>query len=547
MQRLTLALTLLALAAPIAAQPSSLADPAPVQPISETDSSAPGVLSLSLEEAIQIALERNYAVRTAALDVATARAQVREAWGQVLPSADVASSYTRNLVQANPFAGSDAGGLFDGLNAISWLAFNEDARTDEDPSTEPITLGEFRQRQQEGFDNAGIVIDDGGNPFGVDNQFQSTLSISQTLYNGSAFAAIKGARSLKDINQAALTQQQQQAIDQTRQLYYGALLAQEQVGVVQASVGRTQETLGETARRVAQGVLPKFERLTAEVEVSNQQTQLIEVQNAAALAKNNLMFALGLPVNQPVALVGDLGLPNDLFLDTVSLDDAIATALERRPDLEQARLAIQLQKVNRDITKSQYFPNLSAFANLSYIGNVPDNRTSVIQGADPDDPFAVTTNTSGFFDDSYWNPNVAVGVQLSWNLFNGFQTSYRVQQNTIEVQKAEIALEQGVQAAVLEVEQALRNLASSRQRIAGQQQTVETAQVAYEFASQRLTTGMATQIDVRLASTQLDQAQLGYLQAVYDYLVARSALQKAIGVVLPEPIGTSDVTLTSAQ
>ncbi len=527
----------------VAQQPSPLPGPAAARPVAETESP---VLSLSLDEAIQIALERNYTVRTAALNVANATAQVREAWGQLYPSADVSSSYTRNVVEANPFAGSSAGGLFGALGSIDWLAFNEDARTDDDPSTVPISLDEFRRRQAQGFDDVGIVLDNGSNPFGVPNQFQNTLSISQTLYSGSAFAAIKGAKSLKDINQAALTEQQYAAIADTRQAYYDALLARQQVEVARASVERTQATLGETARRVAQGVLPKFERLTAEVEVANQQTQLIETQNAAVLAQNALLFQLGLPVTRPVALVGDLRLPDDVFLETVSFDDAVATALEQRPDLEQARLAIDLQEVQRNITRAEYLPNLSAFANLSYTGSVPDNRTSVIQGADPSDPFAVTSNTSGFFNDAYWNPAVAVGVRLSWNLFNGFQTGYRVQQNTIAVQQAEITLERAVQNAVLDVERALRNLSSARQRIDAQGQTVRTAQTAYAFAADRLTVGMATQIDVRLASAQLDQAQLTYLQAVRDYLVARSDLQRAVGVVLPEPIGAdSDITLTS--
>ena len=521
-----------------------LAGPAPAQIISETERP---VLSLSLEDAIQIALEQNYTVRTAALDVANATAQIREAWGQVMPSVDASSSYTRNVVTANPFAGSDAGGLFGALGAVDWLAFNESARTDDDPTTIPISLEDFRSRQAEGFENAGIVLSNDENPFGVPNQFQNTLSITQTIYNGSAFAAIKGAKSLRDINQAALTQQQQETIDGVRQAYYGALLAQERANVTQSSVARTQATLNETSRRVSQGVLPKFERLTAEVEVANNQTQLIEAQNAAALAKNNLLFALGLPVNQPVALVGDLDLPEDTFLETVSFDDAVATALERRPDLEQARLAIDLQEVQRNITRSEYYPNASAFANLNYIGNVPDDRSSVIQGADPNDPFAVTASDNGFFSDNYWNPSVAVGIRLNWNLFNGFQTKRRVQQNTIAIQKAEVQLEQAVQGAVLDVERSLRNIASARQRIAGQQQTVATAQTAYEYAADRLSAGVATQIDVRLASTQLDQAQLAYLQAVYDYLVARSDLQRAVGLVLPEPIGTSRITLTSAQ
>ena len=81
--------------------------------------SAPGQpLALTLDEAVQIAIERNYTVRSAALDVETANAQIREAWGQLYPRVDLSSSYTRNVVSANPFAGSDAGGLF-GRSALS--------------------------------------------------------------------------------------------------------------------------------------------------------------------------------------------------------------------------------------------------------------------------------------------------------------------------------------------------------------------------------------------------------------------------------------------
>ncbi|MEX0746949.1 MAG: TolC family protein, partial [Rhodothermales bacterium] len=73
---------------------------------------APQPVAIALEEAIQIALVNNHVMRSTRLDVDNANAQVREAWGQVMPQLDVQSSYTRNLKSANPFAGSEAGGLF---------------------------------------------------------------------------------------------------------------------------------------------------------------------------------------------------------------------------------------------------------------------------------------------------------------------------------------------------------------------------------------------------------------------------------------------------
>jgi outer membrane protein TolC len=510
------------------------------QPVTTTEP-----VALTLDEALQIALERNYAVRTAALDVATADAQVREAWGQVMPQVSASGSYTRNVISANPFAGAEAGGLFGAIGAIDWLAYNERARTDGDPATQPLSLEEFRRRQAEGFERAGLTFGGSDNPFGVPNQFQTGISINQTLYSGAAFAAIRGARGLREINEAALTQQQHLIVHQTRQLFYTALLAQQQAAVARASVERAQATQTETARRVAAGTLPVLERMTAEVEVTNLETQLMQVDNHAALATTNLLFQLGLPVDRPVVVRGELDLPAGELIEVVALEDAVAVALERRPEVRQAELAIELNEVNRDITRGAARPVVTAFANLNVLGNVPDDRAVTTQGRLPADPFGVDIERRGFFDAAYWNPAVALGARISWNLVDGFQTRYRVQQNVIAVQQAQIALEQARQAVTLEVDQAMRSLASARQRILAQAENVDRAETAYAFASARLATGVATQIDVRFASSQLDQARLGYYQAVYDYLVARSDLQRATGVVLPEPASPAQPVITT--
>lgn len=500
-------------------------------------------LALTLDEAVQIALERNYTLRSTELDVATANAQIREAWGQLFPRVDLSSSYTRNVVSANPFAGSDAGGLFGGLGFLDWLAFNEQARTDEDASTTPLTLDEFRQRQIDGQTAAGITQSSSDNPFSVPNNIQNGISVSQTLYSGSAFAAVRGARSLREINEAALELQRDNIIHQARQLYYSALLADRQVDVLAASVERTRETLAEADLLVAQGVQPKLTRLQAEVQLANQETQLIQAQVAAANTRDQLLLVLGLPVDQSIILRGELEAPPTDLYRTVGLLDAVGTALDERPDLEQARIAVELQNVQRSITRAGYLPSVSAFANFGYSGNIPDSREVVTQTG----PFEYEATTNGFFSDSYWQPSLAVGVRVNWMLFDGFQTRYRVQQNTIAVQQAEIEFEQATESAKLDVAQSLRQVESARRRTSSQQRTVDTAQLAYDFAFERLRNGVGTQLDVRQASDNLDQSRLLYLQAVYDLLVARSNLERAMGTIAPVGTPAPDGDTTTAS
>ncbi len=503
---------------------------------------ADGYVTLTLDEAVQIALVNNYAVQGAALDVVNASAQVREAWGQVMPQVEASSSYTRNVVTANPFAGSEAGGIFGSLGYVDWLAYNEEARMDEDATTEPIPFDEFLTRRQQGMADAGAQFGDSGNPFGVDNQIVSGVTVTQTIFSGRALAAIRGAQQLKDINQRGLDRQQQLVIDGVRQAFYQALLAQEQAGVALQSVQRTEATLQEVSRRVEQGVAPKFQRLSSQVELANLETQYTQARNAAETTIDYLKMELGVPVNLPLRLRGELRADQPGRYVHVSMQDAVSIALERRPDLEQARLAIRLREVDRQMTRSQYLPIISAFANLNYNGNVPDNRRLVT--ADPDDPFEFSTADRGFFSSDYWNPSVNVGMRLTWSLFDGFQTSAQMQQREVAIRRAEVDHEQLYQSVYLEVQQALRNLEAASERIQSQEANIARAELNYEYATTRLREGVATPLEEREASMQLDTSRINYLQAVHDYLVAQSAFETAIGMPAGAP---DDVLLTTSN
>lgn len=496
---------------------------------------------LTLDEAIQISLARAWAVREAKLDVDLANAQVREALGQLLPSIDLNTTYTRNVRSANPFAGSEAGGLFSTLGFLNWLAFNEQARTDSDGSTVPITLAEFLERQQAGLDAVGASATESDNPFAIPNQASAVLSVDQKIFDVRALFGASGAKKyLAALNEAALERQEQLTVNDVRQAFYGALLAQENARVVSQSVERTRLTRDETAQRVATGVLPKYQRLSADVELANLESTLIRARSQAVDAVDNLKLLIGVPAGQEVRLRGELDAEMEASALSISVSGAVAAALQQRADLEQARLGIKLQEVQAKVASADYFPTLNAFANIGYIGNVPGSRQSIV--ADPDDPFSFSVTNNGIFSDPYWDLTASVGFRLSWNLFNGFQSHNRIQQQKIAVERAELQHEQLTQAITLEVQAAIRRLESTQLQIVSQRQNVERAELNYAHANARLLEGVASQLEERQASELLDESRLTYLQAVHDFLAARSALEAAIGAT---PGATAELNLTA--
>lgn len=511
-----------------------LAAPAQGQEAPPASADSAAALSLTKDEAVQVALQRNLGLRQARLDVRNADAQVQQAWGQVMPQLDVSSNYTRNLKTANPFAGSDVTGLFAGGNASEWVAFNERARTDDNAETEPITFQRFQERQAEARREAGITTaGGGGNPFGVDNEFQSGVTLSQPLFNGSAFSAIQGSQQLKDVNRRAVDRETQMLADQVRQAYYGALLARAQVRVLKQRVERTQATLEEVRSQVKQGVVPKYQQLSTKVELSNVETELVQTRNSAAQALDNLKTTMGLSVDRQVQLTDTLHLPSRTTYAEVSPRRAVRTALERRPDVEQAQLSVELREVEKRTVRAEYLPTVSAVANFNYTGRVPDDRTQVL--SDPTDPFSFSKRTNGFFSDSYWNPSMNVGLQLNWNLFNGFQKQARLEQREVAIRRAETSHRQLELQVESQVRQALRNLEAAHQRLSAQRQNVDRAETNYDHTRKRVSEGVSNQLELREASDQLDQSRLNYLQAVHDYLVARSAFETAVGLPIDAP------------
>ena len=486
-------------------------------------------ITITLEEALQIAMVNNYMLQRGLLDVEISESQIREAWGSVYPQLNASGSYTRNVLTPNPFAGSDAGGIFETLGAIDWLAFNENARTDGDPDTNPIPFDEYLDRQRQGFIDSGLTppgMDD-SNPFAVDNQFEFGLSLTQAIYNGAAFAAIRGAQQLREVNEKQVQIDRQNVAKQIKDSFYSALLAKEQVDVLQTSVNRLEKTVEETKRSVEAGVLSKFDRISAEVELVNLETNLIEAENQAELAKKNLALQLGIPPRIDLYLRGELTYEDALNQGIYDTEHAYNLAIQQRPDLNQTDSFIELIEVEGSIARSGYMPTINAFANAAYIGQVPSDRTSVmpVEGED----FQFRSQSRSFFDDSYWNPAVAVGIRLNWNIFNGFQTRMSVQQNHIQRKQAELDREFQKNAIYLEIDQAVRSLENALKRIQSQERNLEQAQVNYDFALTRLREGAGTPLQERQASSLLDQSRVNYLSAVYDYLIAVNEYEKAIG------------------
>lgn len=489
-------------------------------------------LSLTLEEAIEIALINNYTLQASRLDEEDAKLQIAAAIGVAFPTIEGASSYTRNIKEANPFAGSSAGDFFSGFAFIEWLGYNETARTDGLDVTLPITFAEFADRQRRGLDAAGIVPGESSdNPFSVKNQYLNSVTITQTILNAPNWTRVvhpDGFKTaLRQVTKIA-ERQEQIVVGQIREAFYGAILAQEEARVASQSVTRTRTSRNETAQKVRSGVLPKMERLSMDVALANQESDLVQANARASNSLDQLKYLLGLPNEQQLILNEILEIQDISPYFDISTADALQFALLERPDIEEARLAHKFALNELRANKLSRFPTLNAFANFSYSGRVPDDRTYTI--TNPSNPFSFSQRSNTYFSKAYWQSAVNVGLNLQWNIFDGLERKRTVQRAEVAARQAGLNVDQLTETATMEIEIALRNLRTAYHLINSQKTNVTNAELNYEYTLSRANRGVANSLQVRTASAQLDTSKLNYLRAIHSFLLAQSHLEVALGI-----------------
>jgi len=351
--------------------------------------------------------------------------------------------------------------------------------------------------------------------FQQEQSWSAGLRVVQSIYEGGRIrSSLKTARLTKE--QAIFDFQRVVAdtLVDVRIGYFDILLAAQQIVVREASVKLLTRELEDTQRRLEAGTVPRFNVLRAEVELANAQPKLIRAKNDYRIAKNNLANLLGynLPRNVwediPLQLSGRL----EAELYEIELPAAIARALEKRPELGALRKAESLRLEDVARARAGYWPSAQVFAGYG-------SRNSQFSSD-------LTRDVSG------WN----AGVQVSWDILDGFLTKGKVQQTQALHDKAKFDVADIMRRIELEVRTAHSQFIEAKEVLESQKKVVEQADEALRLANARAEAGTGTQLDVLSAQTALTEARSTQVQALRDYAVARARLERATGDSAPRTV-----------
>lgn len=288
---------------------------------------------ITLQQAVNIALEKNPERKAALADTRAASADVREARSFRLPH----------------------------------VAFSETATRGNDPVY--VFGSKLRQQRFTAADFALNVLNT-PTPFG---NFATRFSGTWNLFDSFAsWRAVNRAGRVKDAARHQLERTDQEIIFHVVDSYYSVLLAKKQLEIAEVSMKTAQAIQNRSKDRFESGVVVESDLLSAQVRLATRKQEFIRAQNNLALARAQLSTSIGIATEKEFEPGEAL---EERILPAMTLEEAEKKAVELRPDLKRIRSEEAAQQQSVSVAKSTFGPRVNAFA-----GWEADNPTFLAGG-----------------------------------------------------------------------------------------------------------------------------------------------------------------------
>ena len=367
-----------------------------------------------------------------------------------------------------------------------------------------------------------------GLSFGGKNTFNATANLSLPLFAPSVYRQMKLTKTQMAMAVESARANRIDMVAAVRSSFYNVLLAEQSMKVLQEAYETTQRVVDNTKELFENGLAAEYDYITAQVQLSNLKPQLLQAEKGIELTKLQLKMYLSIPEEVEINIIGEL----DNFRDNVLMHTDYDVDLSKNTTIVNLELQSELLDHQEKLIQTTRMPTIAAFGQISYIGQERVNLGGLLGGMAGG---ATTENQSKF----WWQYPINIGAQISIPLFAGFNKTNQIK--AIRNQRAQLDVqrdyaERGVK---LQVQQSINTLLTARESMLANELTVEQAQKAYEISYTRYSAGAGTILELNNSLLTLTQAQLNYSQAIYDYLSAHAAYEKALGVEAPEQMATS--------
>ena len=348
----------------------------------------------------------------------------------------------------------------------------------------------------------GSFDKDPGVASGYKNSNTFGFSAKETFYAGGANIANcrKAAKELK-IQEEALRAKRLDIEYIAKLYYYQLLLAYETERIMRNLVEQAEAHYKYVSDQYGQGTVSRFDLLQSKVHVSNTMPGLIDAANQIDITKAEIKKLLA--INMMYFVETD----DRLEYSFIKVEEGkfLDYAYVYNPTMRLKKLGIDASRFGIRAAQAGHFPQVDGTANFLY-------RSS---------------NLQNMFN--YYHNKWTAGIQVTLPLYDGSETKARIEEARARYAQANISKADYAEQIALDVKKACLNMISARALILSQEDSIVEAREALRLSEVRYRTGVGINLDVLDAQVALSEVELNLARGIYDYLMARSFLDKTMG------------------
>jgi outer membrane protein len=501
-----------------APQATAPAPPSQAAPIQEQKGGGP-TRRLTIEEAVKVALEQNLDVQVERINPQLAQHDVDISRGVWLPQLTGSMQFRNSDQVPNSF--------LSGAGAQETLTSRSFSGT-----TGVEQLFKSGTSLVVGWDAARSTSNNTFSSFNPQLSSSISFDVVQPLWRGFKIdvnrAQFKISKKNQEITDVQLRQQIVATARAVRLAYWTLVGTRYNLGVAQASLDISRQTLRDNRTRVEVGTMAPIDVVGAEAEVARNEEAAIVAASQIDAAEDQLR-ALIFDPKLPEFWTMDLDLADAPQLPQsrtdVDVEGAVKVALEKRTDLIQIRKQLEISQINLDLARNNTKPQINAVVNygLNGLGGVLVTERGEPDPNNPFDPGPILATTSKGFGSVLGDlvgfdfPTWVLGLQFRYPLGNSVEKVVEARQK-LAYTAAELNLRSAELSVASEVRVVARNVNTNRKRVESTTSARVFSERQLDAAQKKFAVGLAQSIDVLIAQRDLATARFNELSSIIDYV-----------------------------
>ena len=292
-------------------------------------------------------------------------------------------------------------------------------------------------------------------------------------------------------------------INQVTKAYYATMLAQDSYQVMEKSYNTAKENYDMVSAKYEVGSVSEYDKISAEVQMRSTSSTLISAKNGLTLAALQLKVLMGVTADVDISINDSL----KHYENRLTLASNDKESLDGNSALRQLNYNTQLLMRSRKILHTNFMPTLALQLTGQYSSYSNKNW-----------------NVFGY----KYNPAATLSLALSIPIFKASNFT-ALKSNKIQLEQMEDTRVDTERKLNLAIESYKQNMASSVAQVESNKKAVEQANKAVMISGKRYEVGGGTILELNQSETALTQAELIYVQSIYDYLANSADLDYTLG------------------